>query len=102
MPIGPTVQPSFVWGLVGAHTQNTSLSSAVSVTAPAAANAVLLNTQSKAVFFTLDGTDPTTTKGLLLEADKGAILIPVYGGQVLKFIEASASAKLDYQFLKMG
>jgi len=95
------MQISLGWQLVGSHTQNTSLSGVVSVTVPDGATAVLVNARSQAVAMTLDGTAPTATKGLLLEADKGTILIPVQRGQTLKFIEATASAKLDYQFVAM-
>ena len=99
---GVTVQPAYVQQVIGTHTQNTSLSSVVSVTVPALANGVIIGAQTKSVFFTLDGTDPTDTKGFILVADQAATLVPVYSGQVLKFIEAAASAKLDYQFVKMG
>ena len=100
--IGHNVSVQYNLTLIGAHTQNTSLSSAVSVTVPEGANAVFLNAQSQNVFYTLDGTAPTTTKGLMLKADNGSVMLPVFPGQTLKFIEASASAKLDYQFLKYG
>ena len=92
---------SFGWQLIGSHTQNTLLSSAVSVSVPTGATAVILTARTQAICFTLDGTTPTASKGNLLEADKGSILVPTQAGQTLKFIEAAASAKLDYQFVSM-
>ncbi len=94
------VQPQAVLSPVGAHTQNTSLSTDVAVTVPAYANAVLLMATTQNVRFTLDGTTPTATKGFLLKAGNEAQLFPVTPGQVLKFVEEQASAKLDYQFCK--
>lgn len=85
---------------VGSHTQKTSLSSAIDITVPAGATAVMLQCQTKNVRFTLDdsGTDATTTVGFLLTASDPPLIVPVYPGQVISVIETEASAKLDYQF----
>jgi hypothetical protein len=102
----PNMQPVYVMDLVGSHTQNTTLSSAQTVTVAAVSgavpNAILLSAQAQDICFTLDGTTPTATKGLILKAGAGAVLIPVKEGQVLKFFEFAASAKLDYQLVKLG
>lgn len=86
----------------GAHGQNATLSTVQVIPVPLDANAVLLSCIAQSVLFTLEGTDPTSTKGLTLEADRGAILLPVVEGQILKFIEAAASATLNYQFVELG
>src|SRR6185369_4643428 len=96
------IQPQYSMELVGSHTQNTTLSSAQSVTVTAPANAILLSAQAQDICYTLDGTTPTATKGLILKAGAGAVLIPVKEGQVLKFFEFAASAKLDYQLVRLG
>lgn len=102
MANGVTVNPAHVWQLVGSHTQNTSLSSAVTITISANVNALLMGAQTQNVLYTLDGTMPTATKGFVLVAGAAPTLVPVVEGQTVKVIEATASAKLDYQMLKIG
>ena len=97
-----TVFPAYVWQLVGSHTQDTSVSSATAITITAPANAILCGAQTQNILYTLDGTTPTTTKGFILVAGAVPTLIPVIPGQVVTFIEAAGSAKLDYQLLKIG
>ena len=99
---GMNVANQFVWNLVGSHTQNTSLSGVVSVTVPDGANAVLLTARTQNVCYTLDGTAPTASKGLLLKAGDSTVMVPCNPGSTLKFIEETTSAKLDYQFIAMG
>lgn len=82
---------------VGAHTQNSTLSSAQSITVPANASKMLVQAYTQNVRYTLDGTTPTASKGFqILYGD--CVMIPVASGQVLKFIEEAASASIDYQF----
>ena len=85
---------------VGSHTQNTSLSSAVSITVPPQATHVLLQAQTQDVRVTIDGTAPTATKGFLVVAAWDWTILPVPSNGTLKAIEVAASAKLDYQFIQ--
>ena len=83
---------------VGAHTQNGSLSSVVSITVPGDATQWLAQAQTQNVRFTLDGTTATTTLGFQIKAGEAPMVVPVVGGQVIKVIEETATAVLDYQF----
>ena len=74
----------------------------MSVTVPKNANAVVLTARTQNVCYTLEGTAPTATKGNLLKAGDSSLLVAVTPGQVLKFVEEAASAKLDYQFINMS
>ena len=82
---------------VGAHTQNSSLSSAVTLTPAAGATALLIQAYTNNVRYTLDGTTPTASKGFLLEAGKN-LVIDVGDDMTIKIIEETASASVDYQW----
>lgn len=79
--------------------QNTSLSSSTSVSSvPNAAVGMLLQAETQNIRFTLDGTTPTASVGMILVA--GGAPIAIYAPPAtLKFIEVSASAKLNYEYL---
>jgi hypothetical protein len=62
------------------------------------ATQVMLQAQTQNVRLTLDGTDPTTSKGFQIKAGDPAVILSVYGGQTLKLIEEATTAVLDYQF----
>lgn len=81
------------------YSQITSLSSAAGLgTIPAETKYVMIQAESQNIRWRDDGTNPTTTVGMLLVA--GDIL--VYSGVMssIKFIEVSASAKLNVTFYK--
>jgi hypothetical protein len=84
--------------VIGAHTQNGSLSTVVSITVPAGASQMMLQTHTQNVRFTLDGTAATTTLGFLLVADAAPIIISVSPSQLVRVIEVTTTAVLDYQF----
>lgn len=76
------------------YQQITSLSAAVAPTVPANTERCLLQAETQNVRFRDDGTDPTATVGMILVA--GAAPFPYEGNvSALKFIEATASAKLN-------
>lgn len=78
--------------------QITTLSAAVGLTAPSAdANVARVQAESQNVRYRADNTDPTASVGELLYAgDQGTW---IFGDlKKYKFIEASASAKLNVQF----
>jgi hypothetical protein len=102
MILGNKVTNVFDMQPVGAHQTDATISSATSFTCPAEANGVLISALAQDVNFTLDGTTPTATVGLTLKADDTVIFIPMYGGQVLKVIEQTATANINLQFVKLG
>ena len=87
---------------IGAHQNDTTISSATSFTCPDRANGVLISALAQDVNFTLDETTPTATLGLTLKADDTVIFLPMFPGQVIKVIEQTASATINLQFVKMG
>lgn len=82
---------------VGAQTRNATLSSAVTLTAPAGANTLWMSVETQNVRLRFDGTDPTATVGLLLYAGQTYILV-VSAAQAIKLIEVAASAVINYQW----
>lgn len=84
---------------VGAHTQNSSLSSAVEIPTPAGANAIIVQALTQNIRFTLDNTNPTASKGFQLRAGDPAVRLPLPGNAHLRFMEETATAVLQYQFV---
>jgi hypothetical protein len=82
----------------GAHGKNSSLSAAVTLTIPSGSTSVLLQAFTQNVRITLDGTTPTASTGFQLKAADPAIMLPIGTGTVLKAIEETTSAVLNYQF----
>lgn len=81
------------------YTQVTSLSSAVGMgTIPDHTKLAVIQCESQQVRYRDDGTNPTTTVGVILNV--GDVLF--YNGTMsaLKFIEVTASAKLNICFYK--
>jgi len=83
------------------HTQNSSLSSAVTLTTPAGANALLIQAFTQNIRYTVDGTTPTASKGFQLAAGS-ILLIDVGADMTIKVIEETASASIDYQWGDKG
>lgn len=89
--------------VVGSHTTNSSLSSAVSLTQPANASRILLQAFTQNVRFlfaeTTSADVPTATKGFrLLAGERIDLSIPA--GTILKVIEETASASIQYQWVQ--
>jgi len=82
--------------LVKGYQQITALSSAAALTVPDEARIALVQAESKSVRWRDDGTNPTTSVGMVLDA--GAVLL--YDGSLsaLRFIETAASAKLNISY----
>jgi hypothetical protein len=93
------VQPMPVLRPVGSHTTDASVSAAETLTPPAGASFVRLETTTQAVRYTLDGTTPTASVGFLI-----AVGVPtdiyVGSGSTLKVIQAAASASIQYQWFR--
>lgn len=80
------------------HVQLTGLSTVKSLAAaPAGAVAVELQAHTQNIYYTKDGTDPSSTNGLILKADDKPTS---FSGKFsdLKFLEVTASAVLNYSW----
>lgn len=79
------------------YQQVTNLTAAVGLTVPAGASIALLQVTGQNVRWRDDGTDPTTTVGMVLTS--GADPYP-YSGDLskIKFIEATATAVLNVTY----
>jgi hypothetical protein len=82
---------------VGSHTQLATGSTVQSITVPDGATKLMIQAQTQNVRFTLDGT-AATTKGFLLVKDGVPLVVACYPGQVIKWIEVTTTAVLDYIF----
>lgn len=83
---------------IGAHAEDTTVSSATTLTTPSGATKILLQALTQNVRFTLDGTTPTASLGFQLKAGDPPIIIPLKAGQSVILIEETASATIEYQF----
>lgn len=81
------------------YQQITSLSSAVGLTVPTNANVAMIQAESKGVRYRDDGTNPTASVGVQLASGSAF----VYAGDLfaIKFIEESASAKLNILYYEV-
>lgn len=97
---------------IGDHTQITTTGSAQTVTNPSDTRASILVMQNTAttdtatatnIHYTLDGTDPTTSLGFLLEDGDGEVRWD-FGGGTLPTIKVylATGATLDYQWFMRG
>jgi len=84
---------------LGSHVQNTSLSSVVTLTPPNdTATKLLVQATGKNVRFTLDGTNPTASKGFRLTVGDPALLIVMEDAVTIKVIGEHNNAVIDYQW----
>lgn len=93
---------------IGAHQQDATVSSSTTIEPSglddgleSQVNAVMIQTTSRDVRYTLDGTTPTSTKGFLMYSGQVPIIIPLCGNTSLKLIEVGATATVEYQFGKV-
>lgn len=69
--------------------------------APSGSNMLLIQSLDQNSYYTLDGTTPVATGtvvGFLLKADDPVLAIPVGSTTVVKVVEATATANLQYQW----
>jgi hypothetical protein len=83
---------------IGAHQEDTTVSSATTLTPETGATKLLLQALAQNVRFTLNGTTPTATLGFQLTAGDPPIMIPIKASQVVKVIEEAASANIEFQW----
>lgn len=78
------------------YQQLTSLSSAVGLTIPANTTVALIQAETQSIRWRDDGTDPTTTVGMVLSAGESMF----FTGSLAAFkaIEITASAKLNISY----
>lgn len=86
-----------VFAPTGAHTVNSSLAAAVTLTPPKGAEFLMMQALAQNIRFTLDGTTPTATVGFQLFAGD-TVTIPMSENQVVKVIQEAATATLQYQW----
>ena len=89
---------AFSYHVSGAHVDGTAISSAVTLTPPAAATKLMIQALDQSVRYTLDGTVPTASKGFQLFAGDPPVIIPVGNDMVIKVIEEAATADIQYQW----
>lgn len=87
---------------IGAHQDGAVITGAVVLTdtKPDDATKLLIQALGQNVRYTLDGTVPTATKGFQLKAGDPPVIIPLHSSTVVKVIEESATADLQYQWGK--
>lgn len=94
VPVSGSTKPA---GLTAkGYQQLTSLASAAALTVPANATVALIQAESQSVRWRDDGTDPTTTVGMVLSAGESMF----FTGSLVAFraIEITASAKLNISY----
>jgi hypothetical protein len=87
---------------IGAHQDGLAIATAQTLSLPAGLTAsvakLLIQALSQNVRFTLDGTTPTATKGFQLVAGNPPLIITCGSNTVIKVIEETATADLQYQW----
>jgi hypothetical protein len=83
---------------VGAHHDGLDVSSAEVLTPPVAASKIMLQTITKNIRFTLDGSVPTSSLGFQLATGQLPVIIPIGPDTVFTVIQEAATADLQYQW----
>jgi hypothetical protein len=82
---------------VGAHTTDTTVSTATTITRPDGGNRLLMQCVTQNIRYTLDGTTPTASVGFRLAAGD-SVEIVLGAAAVVKVIEETASAVVGWQW----
>lgn len=83
------------YAVVGAHASGTDISSAVVLTKPAGATAIIIQALTKNIRFRLDGVNPTAAAGFQIQADTSPLFLAVPGADV-RVIQEAATASMHY------
>lgn len=83
---------------VSGHVQDATISGATTLTPEVGSNKLLIQAFTNNVRYTLDGTNPTASLGFQLKADDPPLVIPIGPGTVVKVIEETVSASIDFQW----
>jgi len=87
-----------VFTFLGSHTQVSDLSSVYEADPPNDAVRMLVQAFTQDVRFTLDGTDPSSTKGFQLKEGTPPIMLPINPSTPPKFIEEVSGATVEIQY----
>lgn len=89
---------------IGAHTVLSTLSTVQTLTPPSdPINALYFQATVQNVRYTLDGTTPSASVGFVAVAnDRPTLVILTQETSAVKFIEATASATLNYQWAQVA
>lgn len=80
------------------HVDGLAISSATVISNPNGGTKLLIQALTQNVRFTLDGSNPTATRGFQLKAGDPPVVIPVSATTVVTVIEEAATADLQYQW----
>ena len=67
---------------------------------PGASEHLLVQAHTQNVWYTLDGTTPSATKGFVLLTTQNPIIIPIGNGVLPMFLRAASGAILQYQWIE--
>jgi hypothetical protein len=88
---------------IGAHADGTTISSATTLSPPAGLETnvakLLIQALGQNVRYTLDGTVPTASKGFRLLVGDQPVVIELGSNTVIKVIEETATADIQYQWV---
>lgn len=88
--------------LIGSHTKNSSLATAVVIDIPRTATRIVIQASGQNVRYTLDGTTPTATLGYRLSSlDVTPRTINVEGEYILTVIEEASGGIINYHFERL-
>ena len=83
---------------VGVHVDGTVITSAVTLTPIDGATKLMIQALGQSVRITFDGTTPTATTGFQLWKEDPMQLIPIGDDMVIKVIEETATADIQFQW----
>lgn len=83
---------------VGSHSDGAAISASTALINPPGATKLLIQALGQNVRFTLDGSDPTASKGFQLKAGDPPVIIPISANTSIHVIQETATADLQYQY----
>lgn len=83
---------------VGAHSSGLSISSATTIAIPTGATKIMIQALTQNVRITLDGTAPQAAVGFQLKAAERPLILALGKDTVIKVIQETGTAVLQYQF----
>jgi len=95
-----TINTNSLFSPVGAHVENASISSAVTLTPPTDTNAIMIGFEDQSVRLRFDGADATTGTGFLFSSGD-IVTIQFKAGTTFSVIETTATATIQYQWGKI-
>ena len=95
-----TISDELQFEPVGSHADGDTISSATALTKPSGAKKLMIQALEQNVRYTLDGTDPTTSKGFVITAGNDPYILFVHPNTTVTVIQEAATADLQYQWGK--